>query len=104
MESKLFFLDACGQRVLAMHPDGSDSDRTPEVRKPLPDGIDVNAEAGHIYWTQMGIPSINDGSILRADLDGKNLTTIVPDGATFTPKQLKLEKRSGKLYWCDREG
>jgi hypothetical protein len=30
--------------------------------------------------------------------------TIVPQGGTFTPKQLQLEKKSGKLYWCDREG
>src|SRR5262249_29835790 len=30
--------------------------------------------------------------------------TIVPEGGTFTPKQLHLEKASGKLYWSDREG
>ena len=52
----------------------------------------------------MGVPNQNDGSIERADLDGKNRTTIVPQGGTFTPKQLHLEKASGKLYWCDREG
>ena len=27
-----------------------------------------------------------------------------PRAITHTPKQLHLEKRSGKLYWCDREG
>ena len=27
-----------------------------------------------------------------------------PQGGTFTPKQLQLEKENGKLYWCDREG
>jgi hypothetical protein len=32
------------------------------------------------------------------------MITIVPSGGTFTPKQLQLEKKSGKLYWCDREG
>jgi hypothetical protein len=32
------------------------------------------------------------------------MITIVPPGGTFTPKQLQLEKRSGKLYWSDREG
>jgi sugar lactone lactonase YvrE len=104
MESKLFFLDASGGRVLAMNPDGSDRKTIVEGRKRLPDGIDVDAEAGHLYWTYMGNPSANDGSIVRADLDGRNLTTIVPDGATFTPKQLRLEKKSGKLYWSDREG
>jgi hypothetical protein len=52
----------------------------------------------------MGVPNKNDGSIERVDLDGKNRKTIVPQGSTFTPKQLHLEKASGKLYWCDREG
>ena len=44
------------------------------------------------------------GSIERADLDGQNRKTIVPQGGTFTPKQVQLEKTSRKLYWCDREG
>jgi crotonobetainyl-CoA:carnitine CoA-transferase CaiB-like acyl-CoA transferase len=52
----------------------------------------------------MGNFRSNDGSILRSDLDGRNMTTIVPPGGTFTPKQLQIEKASGKLYWCDREG
>ena len=52
----------------------------------------------------MGHPSANDGSIERADLDGKNVTHIIPPGNTFTPKQLQLDKKNGKLYWSDREG
>jgi len=70
----------------------------------MPDGVAVDADAGHVYWTNMGVPHLNDGSIERADLDGGNRQTIVPLGATFTPKQLHLHKESGKLYWCDREG
>ena len=38
----------------------------------LPDGIVVDAKAGHIYWTNMGVPNLDDGSIERADLDGGN--------------------------------
>ena len=52
----------------------------------------------------MGVPNLNDGSIERADLDGRNRTTIIPKGRTFTPKQLHLDKENGNLYWCDREG
>jgi hypothetical protein len=37
-------------------------------------------------------------------LDGTDLTTLVPKGGTFTPKQLKLDKAHGRLYWADREG
>jgi DNA-binding beta-propeller fold protein YncE len=70
----------------------------------LPDGIVVDVEAGHIYWTNMGIPSLNDGSVERADLNGKNRKVIVPIGDTHTPKQIILDKKAGKLYWCDREG
>jgi len=104
MESKLFFLDASSGRVVAMNPDGSDRKTIAEGRMRLPDGIDVDVDAGHLYWTNMGNPSANDGWIERADLDGRHRKTILADGATFTPKQLKLEKKSRKLYWCDREG
>ncbi len=51
------------------------------------------------------VPSRNDGSIERADLDGKqSCRFIVAPGGTFTPKQLHLDKANGKLYWSDREG
>ena len=86
-----------------MNPDGSGS-RTLVTGCRLPDGIAVDLEAGHLYWTDMGVPDRNDGKIERADLDGANRKTIIPEGATFTPKQMHLDKKNGKLYWCDREG
>jgi len=101
---RLFFLDASGGRIVSVNPDGSDKKVIATAAGPIPDGIVVDAEAGHIYWTKMGNPIKNDGSIERADLDGNNRITIIPEGATFTPKQLHLEKESSKLYWCDREG
>ncbi|HEY4807293.1 MAG TPA: 3-hydroxyacyl-CoA dehydrogenase [Roseiarcus sp.] len=101
---RLFFLDVAGGRVLTANPDGSDLKTIVEEGRKLPDGLVVDSAAGHMYWTNMGNPQANDGSILRSDLDGKNMTTVVPPGGTFTPKQLQLEKESGKLYWCDREG
>jgi hypothetical protein len=54
-----------------MNPDGSDR-KTIVTNCRFPDGIAVDVEAGHIYWTNMGIPNLDDGSIERADLDGKN--------------------------------
>jgi len=102
--ARLFFLDLASGRVMSCTPDGSDLKTIVSEGRKLPDGIVVDAEAGHIYWTNMGIPSVNDGSIIRADLDGSNLVTIVPEGRTHTPKQLQLDKKNGKLYWSDREG
>ena len=101
---RLFVLDLSDGRVLSCAPDGSDLKTIVSEGRRLPDGIVVDAEAGHIYWTNMGSLKVNDGSIERADLDGKNLKHIVPPGGTFTPKQLQLDKKNGKLYWCDREG
>ena len=100
---RLFVLDLSGGRVFSLNPDGSDP-KTLVTRCRLPDGLAVDWAAGYIYWTNMGIPHRNDGSIERTDLDGGNRRFIIPEGGTFTPKQLHLEKRSGKLYWSDREG
>ena len=100
---RLFLLELSGDRIHAMNPDGTDR-KTIVTNCHLPDGIVVDAQAGHIYWTNMGIPNRDDGSIERADLDGRNRRVIVPQGVTHTPKQIHLDKESGKLYWCDREG
>ena len=101
---RLFFLDLGAGRILSANPDGSDLKTIISEGRKLPDGIVVDVEAGHIYWTNMGSLKANDGSIDRSDLDGSNITSIVPPGETFTPKQLQLDKKNGKLYWCDREG
>jgi len=101
---RIFVLDLAGGRVLSAKPDGSDLKTIVEEGRKLPDGLAVDIAAGHLYWTNMGNPKANDGSILRSDLDGGNLTTIVPPGATFTPKQLQIEKSTAMLYWSDREG
>ena len=101
---RLFFLDLGGGRVLSANPDGSDLKTIISEGRKLPDGLVVDVAAGHMYWTNMGDPKKNDGSILRSDLHGKNIITIVPPGSVFTPKQLQLDKKNRKLYWCDREG
>lgn len=100
---RLFLLDLSGGRVLSLDASGAD-------RKVIatgcihPDGVVVDVAAGHVYWTNMGIPDRSDGSIERADLDGSNRRFIVHPGETFTPKQLHLDRANGKLYWSDREG
>jgi sugar lactone lactonase YvrE len=100
---RLFLLELSGDRIHSMNPDGSNR-KTIVTNCHLPDGIVVDAEAGHIYWTNMGIPNLDDGSIERADLDGMSRRVIVPQGVTHTPKQIHLDNDGGKLYWCDREG
>jgi DNA-binding beta-propeller fold protein YncE len=102
--ARLFFLSVSGGQVFSTNPDGSDLKVIVSEGRRLPDGLVVDVAAGHLYWTNMGNPSANDGSIERANLDGSNVTHVVPPGGTFTPKQLQLDEKNRKLYWCDREG
>lgn len=81
-----------------------------------PDGVVVDRQNRHIYWTNMGTPDpgalpgteptffARNGSIERVDFDGSHRRTIVPRGAFTTGKQLTADFGTGKLYWCDREG
>jgi sugar lactone lactonase YvrE len=101
---KLFVLETSGDgHLFSMNPDGSGKTLI-AAGCPIPDGVAVDTDCGHIYWTNMGVPSKNDGSIERVNLDGSNRTTIVPSGGTYTPKQLHLDIAGRKLYWGDREG
>src|SRR5262245_20794443 len=68
---RLFVLELNAGRIHSMNPDGSDK-KTIVTDCRNCDGIVVDVEAGHIYWTNMGIPYLNDGSIERADIDGKD--------------------------------
>jgi DNA-binding beta-propeller fold protein YncE len=102
--ARIIFLDLGAGRILSANPDGSDLQTLVSEGRKLPDGLVVDVAAGHLYWTNMGNPKANDGSIFRSDLDGRNMTTIIAPGGTFTPKQLQIDKPNAKLYWCDREG
>jgi hypothetical protein len=101
--AKLFYLEVSAGRVYSMNTDGSDR-KLIAADGHIPDGAAVDVEKGHIYWTNMGVPNLDDGTIERVDIDGKNRVTVIPAGVTHTPKQLHLDKENRKLYWCDREG
>ncbi|KZP17156.1 hypothetical protein FIBSPDRAFT_1047087 [Athelia psychrophila] len=84
-------------------PDGQDI----RILSTLADGVVVDTRhgKGRIYVTCMGyFVSTNDGRLVRAAGDGTGVEVIVPDGATFTPKQLVIDMASEKLCWADREG
>src|SRR5260370_35513785 len=77
VSGRLIFLDLAVGRVLTSNPDGSDLKTIVNEGRKLPDGIVVDVAGGHIYWTNMGNPKANDGTVDRADLDGTNVKRIV---------------------------
>ncbi|OBG44502.1 hypothetical protein A5669_10815 [Mycolicibacterium fortuitum] len=86
----------------------------------FPDGIVVDTEKRHIYWTNMGTPGLpadhpprgesdldfyrHNGSLERAALDGSDRQWVVPEGGLVTGKQLAGAWSRRRLYWADREG
>ena len=69
-----------------------------------PDSIDYLEEDGRLYFTCMGIPGVEDGSLQSCRLDGTDLRQIILEKALNTPKQLVLDPVQKKVYLCDREG
>ncbi|KAK6000289.1 hypothetical protein QM012_003921 [Aureobasidium pullulans] len=88
-------------RLLEVSLDGK-KQRVLSEGLPLPDGVE--AHGGKLYYTNMGMPSLNNGSVCSLDLDGTDTKTIVPPGKIFTPKQLSIDHAANKLYIADREG
>jgi len=100
----IYFLDVGGKVLTAADAENPTVKTLVASAGQGPDGLAVDLAAGYIYWTDMGNPSANDGSVMRSNLDGSNVVTIVAKAMTYTPKQLRLDKAGGKLYWSDREG
>lgn len=117
---RLYFLDTRTRQVMSVRTDGSDLKVVAQTGG-SPDGIGIDQAAGRIYWTNMatfhGNPDeprgrgpgwwqahFGPGSLERANLDGSNVTTVVPSGGTYRPKQMTIDLRDRKLYWSDREG
>ncbi|KAM0141464.1 hypothetical protein ACHAP3_002328 [Botrytis cinerea] len=90
-------------RIVVGSPDGREL-RTLVSGQHLPDGLDISLKTGRIYWTCMGIPASNDGTVQSCKLDGSDIKTVIPSGAVHTPKQLIIDHVASKLYFCDREG
>ncbi|MFF7756151.1 AMP-binding protein [Streptomyces sp. NPDC007971] len=77
-QERLFVLELSGDgRVFSVNPDGTDK-KVIVTGCRYPDGVAVDVGAGHIYWTNMGSPPVNDGSIERVDDSGIE----VPQGET----------------------
>ncbi|KAE8331377.1 hypothetical protein BDV39DRAFT_218710 [Aspergillus sergii] len=70
----------------------------------MPDGIAISVSQDRMFWSNMGNPPVNDGTIESAKLDGTDRKVIVPAGVVHTPKQLAIDHVNKKIYFSDREG
>lgn len=120
MFNYLLALNPVGQEIVKVNVTNGASTVFMRGLDAFPDGIVVDPQHKHIYWTNMGRPtaathhstetdadldfSEKNGSIERADFDGSGRTYLLPEGAFVTGKQLAGAWAAGRLYWSDREG
>lgn len=101
----LLVLDQRGDRILAVDPrTGRRADALSGVDE-QPDGIAVDPAHRTVYWTNMGRDDMAPtGSVDRWRVGEPDVRRIVGRGATFTAKQIQLDRVGRRVYWCDREG
>ena len=96
----LFFLELSG-RIHTMRPDGSDH-RSIVTDCRLPDGIAVDVAAATSTGPTWLQSERQRRFIERADIDGKNCRSSFRRASRSA--EAVLDRKNGKLYWCDREG
>ncbi|KAF9692855.1 hypothetical protein EKO04_008969 [Ascochyta lentis] len=89
--------------VLQLSTDGS-APKSLISSQALPDGIAIDHDSKRMFWTCMGEAGEKDGAVYSANLDGTSQHTVVDSGRINTPKQLCLDTKAQKVYFCDREG
>ena len=70
----------------------------------MPDSIALSPEEGRLYWTCMGVPGAQDGSVWSATTCGDSIRNTLSAGVLNTPKKIAIDALGRKLYICDREG
>jgi len=61
-------------------------------------GVAVDAAAGKLYWSDLH----NENTIKRANLDGSEVETLLPEAGS--PGALALDLPAGKIYWSQKYG
>jgi len=82
--------------IMRARMDGSDIERLisyPQVQKPF--GLDIDLDAGKMYWTDMG-----KREIASANLDGGDIKSLVT-GDLLEPRGIAIDKVNNQLYWTD---
>jgi len=118
--SKIYFSDREGMRVMRCNFDGSDLEtlvQTGDWRKEEHKsdqtrwcvGITVSPSTGKLYWTQKGFSKGGKGRIFQANIDfqpGQNALNRTDIEVLFKnlpePIDLEIDDGTNMLYWTDR--
>src|SRR6478752_3201585 len=88
---RLFLLDLSGDRIVSLSPDGSDR-KVIVTECRYPDGPAVDVAAGHIYWTNMGKPTADDGPSNEPTSTGRIARRSSPRAAHSLPSSCSSKR------------
>lgn len=94
---KIYWTDWSGDCVWRVNPDGTGQEKIVNVTMNSLDGIAVDPFEGKLY-----IGTSYD--LLRSNLDGTGLETIVHKGSAFDVYGVTLDLNARKVYWSTWEG
>ncbi|MFC0512953.1 YncE family protein [Mucilaginibacter angelicae] len=104
-KGRLLVLDGYNGKILIFDTEGNPLGTLVDDCGGTPDGVCVDPENQHVYWTNMGAHwDQKDGYIERINYDGSDRQLIIKKGETTTAKQMQLDLKNRLIYWCDREG
>ena len=92
---RLYWGDQTLDQIGSAELDGSNAG--PLLSTPFHSGLAVDPVNGKLYWST-SITAI-EGEILRANLDGTNVETVVTGASK--PSRIALHVAAGKIYWTD---
>lgn len=100
---RIFFLDnGTAKAIFAMTANGGDLQRIRAVSADLlAADLEIEANTGKLYWAESNPGTTGNGLILRANLDGTGLETVVSTapGSATTPYFLFLDSVAEYVYW-----
>ncbi len=95
---KMYWGDQLANSLSRANLDGSNVELMRST--PFHWGVAVDHAGDKVYWSTS--QSMFKGQILRSNLDGTNLETVVTSlDSEFKPANIALDVAAGKIYWTD---
>lgn len=96
---KMYWVERSADRVRRADFDGQNVEIVIDVGLVDPLQVALDPVAGHLYISDAASPSESQGRLLRANLDGTNLVSLVE--GLGDPTGLALDLNGGAIYWAD---
>jgi low density lipoprotein receptor-related protein 5/6 len=102
--AKLYWADKTTRKIQRSNLDGSEVEDIKFTHPSTPYAVAVDPVHGKLYWSEADFRGIAAfGRIMRADLNGDNVETVVPTAFNSVPNALALDLENAEMFWNDTQ-